>query len=587
MRLRQPKYTTIVHAAASHARETPDKIAFEHIIDPMRKKSITFLELHQQALSIAKFLRLTAQKGDRILLPTNNDLSFQSAFLACLYAGCVAVPIQIPRHKRNHPDMGLARHISVIRDADIKITLLDAAYVETLKKYQGSIDDVFPGTRVKPIQDILACVEEHSDLDTLPEPSKLAFLQYTSGSTSDPKGVMLTHECIVENQNSMKNCYQLSEENTFVSWLPVYHDMGLCTGLFMPLYLGVKAVMMTPQTFIAKPSLWIREISQHKNVVSGGPNFAYLHCTHRVSEQELQAIDLRQWTIAFCGAEPIRPETITQFIDKFSIAGFHKSAFFPSYGLAEATLFVSAKTAHEDPIVRSFCTNSIRSNIAKLQISDIKNITNLMSCGRPGNDIQVAIVNPETLAPLRDGEIGEIAVHSKSSGIGYWNNNKETNRTFHRVLNGAGKDKYLLTGDLGFILDRELYISGRRKEIIIQNGVNHYPQDIEYTAQMIDPELGKYKAAAFPIRDNCNSLILVLEVRSSNLLKNSDDLIRRIMQSVRLEHQLIIDSVIFVSPGAIPRTSSGKVQRKLCETLYQQGHFQQLLATKLLSQANQ
>lgn len=572
-------FPTIAHAATYHAEQQPDAMAFELVLKEDQRTQLSYGELHQQAIRLADYLQKHHKKGDRVLLPSNNELSFHVAFLGCMYAGCIAVPVQIPRPKPNLPDMGLGRFISIIQDCNPTIALIDDIYVSLLEKYGDGIKFVFKDTPIKSIQQILTNHQPSDQRLRLPEADELAFLQYTSGSTSNPKGVMLTHANIVANQRSIDSCYQLQHDTTIITWLPTYHDMGLCSGFFMPVYKGCPAIIMQPLAFIAKPVNWLQEISRHKSVVSGGPNFAFSHCIDRVPDSELERLDLSEWKLAFCGAEPIRPETIKGFSEKFSQAGFNLATFCPSYGLAEATLYVSAKNADEKPLINDFCADSISNHsVIPLDQSKSEKAVSLVSCGRPGKSVQ--IVDPDTLTPLPNGKIGEIAVASNSNGSGYWNNPEASTQTFNVKLKGIEDQAFMLTGDFGFIHEQELYVSGRIKEIIIINGVNHYPQDIEYTAQQQHNAFNNYKAAAFSLNNDNNQVILILEAQAQFQANEAEQLIHKIKQSVRLEHQILISEVLLVSPGSIPRTSSGKVQRTLCAKLYRKQHFQTIALTR-------
>jgi acyl-CoA synthetase (AMP-forming)/AMP-acid ligase II len=572
-----PLYDSLVHAVLAHEQERPNDIAVEFVTGRSQGELITYQQLSVQAKKVAAYLNEHSQRGDRILIPTNNESSFYAAFLGCLFAGRIAVPVQVPRPKVNLPDLGLGRCLSVIKDAGVPLILIDDYYRDLLCKAGIDIESYLRGVRLCSIQGIVENTPYHAGIEEyLPDTESLAFLQYTSGSTAAPKGVMLTHRCIVENQRSMHRCYNISSTATLVSWLPLFHDMGLCTGLFMPLYLGVKAVMLEPLSFIAQPQVWLDTIAAYQQVVSGGPNFAFSHCVSRVSDAVLETLDLSGWDIAFCGAEPINPDTVDDFFAKFSKTGVRREAFFPSYGLAEATLFVSAKKAGELAVVEHFKSAKLGQHLAELATSEdgkktsVEKTTRLMSCGCPNEGIKVEIVDPETRVPLREGCVGEIAVHSQSMGVGYWNNPEASADTFGQRVIGR-EQPYFLTGDYGFINNGQLYVSGRRKEVIILNGVNHYPQDVELTAQQQNSAFLQYKAAAFMTPDN--RLIVVLEAKPDALPDNELALAQTIKQAIRAEHQVIADEVCFVSPGTIPRTTSGKVQRMRCMALYAKGVF--------------
>ncbi|MCG8673525.1 MAG: fatty acyl-AMP ligase [Pseudomonadales bacterium] len=577
-------HPTIAHALKDNAQSQPAETALEIVSGTGTRSTITYHELYVQAAKVADYLFAHTAQGDRVLLPTNNEMAFYSAFLGCMLSKRIAVPIQVPRPRPNLPDLGLGRFASVMRDGDIKLVLIDENFILLLEKNKEHTHQYLNGANLISVQSILRekAIESTEDRE-LPSPDDIAFLQYTSGSTAAPKGVILTHKCIVANQRSMVECYQFSSNSTFVSWLPLFHDMGLSCGLFMPIFLGKKAIIFSPLSFIAKPEIWLKEIVNHSDVVSGGPNFSYTHCVNRISDDIIKSLDLSQWKVMFCGAEPINPSAIDVFFEKFKATGITEEAFFPSYGLAEATLFVSAKSAGENPLVTEFDGVLLGKNLAKIPSENgSSKSTRLMSCGRPDRDIDVKIVDPETLTPLPEGSIGEIAVNSQSMGIGYWKNEKESEKTFNKIILSGSELKYFLTGDYGFLFEGELYISGRRKEVIIVNGVNHYPQDIELTAQQQHEAFERHKAAAFTVGENQN-LILALEARENKLPENTEDLEVAIKQSIRAAHQIIVDEITISNPGTIPRTSSGKVQRINCAKLYSEGFFKENGSRKALS----
>jgi acyl-CoA synthetase (AMP-forming)/AMP-acid ligase II len=569
-------YPTLAHAIAEHVQRDPNAIAFELLQNADSRSQLTYGALNEQALKIAAFLRSKVQKGSRVLLPTNNELSFQATMLGCMYAGCISVPVPVPRIKPKLPDLGLGRFLAIINQCKAAMVLIDEDHMKMFDALAPHVRSFFGATLIESCQGAMRLAADASFQLELPEPDQVAFLQYTSGSTSQPKGVMLTHRCIVNNQRSIQANYGLSSENTIVSWLPLYHDMGLASGFFMSAYLGTKSVLMPPLLFVTNPYRWLEEIGKYACAVSGAPNFAYAHCVDRITDSQLASLNLNSWKVAFCGAEPIRPETVNAFCQKFQMTGFDRQSFFPSYGLAEATLFVSSKRAGELPQQRTFCQTTLSTHEAKVADStfDGKTVT-LTSCGHTGQGISVAILDPASHAVLADGQIGEVAVSSDSAGIGYWDDSESTDRTFNHVISLAGDDRqFFLTGDLGFVLEGELFVSGRMKELIIVSGVNYYPQDLEFTAQLQHDAFRNCKASAFAIDEDKNlNLVMVMEAAASRMPVDHHQLASQIRQAVRLEHQLCMGEIIFVAPGKIPKTTSGKVQRTKCRELYQQNHF--------------
>lgn len=572
-----PGFATLIEAMAHHVAEKPDFPLFECIDTQGIRTHLTIAELHHKATHVARYLAAQLGAGARVLLPTNNELAFHVAFLGCLYAGCVGVPIQVPRIKPKLADLGLGRFFAVVKDCGARLALIDDTLLSGLAQFGQRVQGVMPGLKLVAVSEAEG-EGQTCDITLAPvAPDSLAFLQYTSGSTSTPKGVMLTHGAIVSNQASMQRRFAIRAHSTSLSWLPLYHDMGLCSGFFIPIYLAMKCVILSPLAFIARPELWLAEISRHEDVLTGGPNFTFAHCNTRIKPEVLAHLDISRWRLAFCGAEPIRPAVIREFSDRFSACGFRPETFCPSYGLAEGTLFVSSKTDGETPVVSCFSLSALgmgKAVIAKAEQAEPS--VELMSCGREHDDITVVIVDPLTLTPLEEGCVGELLVCSPGAGIGYWQKPAETAQTFGLKIAGQGEKKFFRTGDLGFKWQQELYISGRAKELIIINGVNYYPQDIEFTAQSVERSLATFKAACFSV-DAEASLALIVEADAAQLAEPLAGLIEKIRTAIRLEHQLAINDILLVKPGVIPRTSSGKVQRLSCANLHRERFFESVL----------
>lgn len=561
---------TLVEALECQVVMRPDAPAFE-VIDPRgRSACMTFASLRADAGAVASWLARHTEPGDRVLLPTANERAFIVAFVACAMAGCVAVPIQVPRIKPRLPDLGLGRFLAVIEDCGARHTLIDEAALQTLKAASGDAGAIARFSAVA-VQDLLATpVDEVLLADRRPSPESLALLQYTSGSTSRPKGVMLTHHALMENQRMIQSAYGITPGSVLVSWLPLYHDMGLCNGLLQGIATGTLTVVMPPLLFITQPLLWLQQISRFRHVVSGAPNFAYAHCRARIPADVLAALDLSGWQVAFCGAEPIHPETLEQFAAHFAACGFDPSAFCPSYGLAEATLFVSAARGVR---CRAFSAPALARGVARPAIGD-EAVACLVSCGQPSGNARVCIVEPETGRPVDEGVIGEIMVSTSSAGTGYWHQPDASAETFGRHVDGHEGRHFFRTGDLGFLHDGELHVAGRVKELIIVNGVNVYPQDIEYCAQQVNPLLQTFKAAAFGVQeDGGESIVLLLEVPGDLGGEIESGLRMAVMARIRQELDVVLARVVLVPPGSIPRTSSGKVQRVMCRRLFQEGRF--------------
>ena len=412
----------------------------------------------------------------------------------------------------------------------------------------------------------------------------LAFLQYTSGSTGTPKGVVLSHANLVHNSALIACSFEHTRAATGVFWLPSYHDMGLIGGILQPLYVGRPNVLMSPMSFLTRPYRWLAAISRFRGTTSGGPNFAYDLCVRKITPEQRKTLDLSSWRVAFNGAEPVRAETLDAFAEAFAPCGFHREAFYPCYGLAEATLIVAGGFVHKPPVVNTFDAAGLaRGEVLEAEPDD-EGVRALVGCGENLPDQQIVIVDPETLTPSPPGQIGEIWVQGPSVAQGYWRQPEATESTFRARLNcGAGvpparasetpapQAPFLRTGDLGFLQDGELFVAGRLKDLIIVHGVNYYPQDIERTVQQSHPRLRSDCGGAFTVeRDGREQLVVVQEVERH---KQSDfrEVFDAIRRDVAGEHELSLDAIVLIKAGSVPKTSSGKIQRHACREGYLAG----------------
>lgn len=567
-----PDFRTLVDAVQHHVVTQPEKIVFEFSYDDGRRDYLSFRALDRKARSVAATLKMHSSPGDRVVIPTNNRLDLHVSFLACMYANRVAVPVVAPRARQDKPEFGLGRLLRVLEDCKPTVALWNEADLKAIADFIPLIETL---SAVNHIPVIAAALEEPLDADEISvEPNDVAFLQYSSGSTSAPKGVMLTHHCIVHNQALAQSRGHMPADGGVVSWLPLYHDMGLCKGFFFPLYKGVACTVMSPADFVANPERWLLEISRRKEpvILSGGPNFAYALCMMKIKENILKDLDLSRWKLAFNGAEPIDAGTLVMFTMRFSQSGFRFNYFYPAYGLAEATLFVSGGEATDEPIISYFCKDAIGDHHVKEVAATEKNLQ-LVSVGRACNGASVEIVNPETFEILPEGQVGELWVNSESCGLGYWGKPVESAEVFNRALENRDGLNFVRTGDLGFVHKGKLYISGRIKEMIIINGVNYYPFDIEW---VITRNISGCSIAAAITKDEADSaqLAVIVEVGKTILNGNTNTIARRIQQLIYDEFKLGVQDVFFVERGQIPRTTSGKIQRTLCKAKIAAGEFE-------------
>jgi acyl-CoA synthetase (AMP-forming)/AMP-acid ligase II/acyl carrier protein len=539
---------------------TPNRLAFTFLSDGEQEGArVSYGELDRQARAIAAWLCEHGSAGERVLLLYPPGLDYIAAFFGCLYAGMVAVPALPPRPNRPMP-----RLEGMVVDAGVRLALASSDILANIERRF---------THAPYLRDL-----HWLDIDHLPtgiedawqEPAicsdSLAFLQYTSGSTAAPRGVMLSHANLLHNLALINRCFEAGPDCRCVFWLPPYHDMGMIGGILQPLYAGAAdTVLMPPAAFLQRPLRWLEAISRTQATVSGAPNFAYDLCASRATREQIAALDLSTWKLAFTGAEPIRPETLDRFAEVFAPCGFRKEAFYPCYGLAEATLLVTGSNVSTAPVRVTVDAAALAQNDVR-QVADEVPGRELVSSGRSPVQQDVRIVDPETLRICPPSRVGEIWVKGPSVADGYWRRPEETARTFQATLADDESDgPYLRTGDLGFLLDRELFVTGRAKDLIILQGKNHYPQDIERTVEESHPAVAQGSSAAFAIEAaGRERLVVVAEVEREHRNKNLDSTLTAVRQAVATHHDVAVWSVVLIRPMSIPKTSSGKIQRHAC-----------------------
>ena len=505
---------------------------------------LTYGELDWQAKAIASHLQF--YRGERALLLYPSGLEFITAFFGCLYAGVIAVPANLPRQNQK-----LSRLFSIVSDSQSKLALTTGSLLATIEKRWK---EEFELTCLKWVatDTIDANFQDFEPPSVTSE--NLAFLQYTSGSTGTPKGVMVTHGNIIHNQEIIYRAFGHSEKSVGVGWLPLFHDMGLIGHVLQPIYAGFPSILMPPLIFLQRPIRWLAAISNYRATTSGGSNFAYDLCVNKIKSEQLQNLDLSSWDLAYNGAEPIREKTLVEFGEKFASCGFNYRAFYPCYGMAETTLFATGGDKNQKPVIQK-----------QIQEQNPENL-GVVGCGRPYLDTEVIIVNPENLTQCKNEEVGEIWISGKTVTQGYWNQPKLTEETFDATCAETGEKKCLRTGDLGFILNGELFVTGRLKDAIIIRGQNYYPQDIEDTIQQSHPALRVNGGAVVTIElDGQEKLVIIQEVER-NYIRNLEikEVKRAIALSVTAQHSLPIHATVLIKPGTLPKTSSGKIQRYLC-----------------------
>jgi natural product biosynthesis luciferase-like monooxygenase protein len=555
---------TLVDLLCRRASEQPDRLAYSFLADgEIEEHRMTYGDLDRRARSIAALLQSLNAACERVLLLYPPGLDYIAAFFGCLYAGAIAVPVYPPRQNKT-----LSRIAAIIADAQPAMALTTSHLLARVRPLLAT-DSGLNSMRWEAVEGDAGGAQSEWR-ERLITGETLAFLQYTSGSTGAPRGVMLSHHNLLHNSALLRRSFEYTEESYCVSWLPMYHDMGLIGGVLQPLYGGFPCALMSPVSFLRRPIRWLETISSRKATLSGGPNFAYELCVRRVTSEELASLDLRGWRTAFNGAEPIRAETIDRFAEVFAPCGFRRETFFACYGLAEATLIVSGGRNSGQPLIKRFHARELEKNRAIESVSEDDDARPLVGCGRSILDTQVIIVNPERLTRCSPEEVGEVWVSGASIARGYWNRVAETNKTFRAFTSDTLEGPFLRTGDLGLLQNGELFITGRLKDLIIIRGLNHYPQDIELTVERSHPSLRPGCGAAFSVEVNGEErLVIVQEIDRHQA--DSSAILDRIRRSVTEEHELQPFAAVLVKPGSLPKTSSGKLQRRACRTAFLNG----------------
>lgn len=551
---------SIVALLGERAARHPERLALRFLSDGEHPgEAWSYAQLHQDALALAGRLRQRADAGQRAFLLYPNGPAYVRALLGCFYAGIVAVPAFPPR---SLGAQHVERVIGIARDAEPALLLTEQALVPALAALGGAVPSL---AAVEVLATDLA--QPGAALPALPAPksSALAMLQYTSGSTATPKGVMLTHANLLANQRAIQSAFGMREDDVVVSWLPLFHDMGLIGTLLQPLFCGASAVLFAPQHFMERPQRWLEAMSRFGGTVSGAPDFAYRLCAERVDPALVPQLSLGSWRLAFCGAEPVRYETLQAFAGKFAPAGFDPAALYPCYGLAEATLIVTGGRRGAGLQVSRFDAPAL----AESRIVAAAEGRPLVGCGAAQPEHEVCVVRPATGERLPSGQIGEIWASGPSIAQGYWQKPEATRHTFPER---EGK-RWLRTGDLGFEHEGALYVTGREKDLIIVRGQNLYPQDIERSVEDSVPVLRKGRTAAFAIEvEGREGIAVAAEVnpRTQQLIEPAA-VCRAVSEVVARAHGESASLVLLLRAGTLPITSSGKLQRAATRAAWREG----------------
>ncbi len=569
-------WCTLVDLLRWRATQEPDRQAYTFLADGETvRETLTYGELDQQASDIAATLQQTLPRGARALLMFQPGLSFISAFFGCLYSGVIAVPVAYPHSVRIERSVPRLRAIAANAEPGAIITT--SASVALAQQLRGQIAELQAAPVVA--SDAVPSNATATFVPPQVQSTSLAFLQYTSGSTALPKGVMVSHSNILHNLANLDAGFAHTRESVMVSWLPMFHDMGLIYGVLQALYSGFPDILMSPMAFLQRPGRWLKAISRYGATHSAAPNFAYDLCVHMVDADQRALLDLSSWQVALNGAEPVRGETLRRFSEAFSSCGFSSQAFCPGYGLAEATLKVSTTPIGIAPVQLRVQAQPLEQNRIIEVDADQLQAKTLVSSGHPALDTNVVIVDPETLRRCPVDQIGEIWVAGSGVTQGYWNRADETQHTFRAHLADTGEGPFLRTGDLGFIRHGELFITGRLKDLIIVDGRNLYPQDIEHTVEQHTPAVRGGCCAAFSVDiAGEERLVVVAEVdrryqaqrqaEPDGVAAEREALIRAIRNAVTQEHDVQPYAVKLLKLGGVLKTSSGKIQRRACRAKF-------------------
>ncbi|HEY9770713.1 MAG TPA: fatty acyl-AMP ligase [Coleofasciculaceae cyanobacterium] len=565
--------STIVDILLDKSINQPNYTAYTFLADGENESgSCTYQELDLQARAIAVQLLTKVKPGARALLvyPYTAGLEFIASFLGCLYAGVIAVT-DYPR-----------QHIKSLSQYQDRIVNCQAAIALTTQEFADRVKGQLianPGMVMK-LNALPWMASDRVNLNLAEQwqPPKingdtLAFLQYTSGSTGQPKGVMVTHGNVLHNSEVIYQSFGHHDRTKILMWLPMFHDMGLIGGVMQPLYAGLPAVLMSPIALAQKPFLWLQALSKYQITTSGGPNFAYDLLCQKITDKQRASLDLSHWSVAFTGAEPVRAETLEKFAELYEPCGFKKEAFYPCYGMAEATLFITGINASQYPTITYLDKQALTEDKVVTVAPEHPNSKAAVSCGHTWLGDEIIIVDPETKVQCESDRVGEIWAAGVGIGKGYYQQQEQTTATFQATLANNPNKTYLRTGDLGFIKDGELYITGRIKDMMILWGRNHYPQHIEETVENCHPALSPNHGAAFSVDVNGEEqLVIAHEINRTYLRKlNAEEVIGAIRLAVGEQNMANVFAVALLKTGSIPKTSSGKIQRRACQSMFLDG----------------
>jgi acyl-CoA synthetase (AMP-forming)/AMP-acid ligase II/acyl carrier protein len=560
---------TIVEILKDRVHSRGEDVAYVFLTDLDNPQKVTYAQLHSQSELISQEIKKSAAQGDRVLIVLKEGFDYVKAFYGCLYSRVIAVPSYPPVNERQSD-----RLKTVAMDSGATTVITTTSLFRKISEYFND-DELIAKLEWIFLDEIDENKTENLPCSGLPEISDTAFLQYTSGSTGNPKGVIVSHKNLIHNLNGISYKFETTKDSVAVIWLPPYHDMGLVGGILQPAYCGYLCVLMPPAMFLRRPYTWLKAISDYKGSVSGGPDFSYELCNREISEEILGDLDLHSWEVAFSGAEPVKNRTLEAFYKKFSKQGFKRNSFYPCYGLAEASLFVSGGKKSELPEINRIDKSGLESGIARQtrttlhEIQETSDQKTIVSCGTSLVDQETIIVDNERMMELDEGLIGEIWIKGDSVAGGYWGKKELSKAVFDNFLKNESYGPFLKTGDLGYLNKGELYITGRIKDLIIIRGRNIYPQDVEETVlNLVRP--AKHEACAVFSTDANQSegFVVVIEISKKTATANLEELAKSVRDDVTNTYGVTPDEIAFVLRGQISRTTSGKIQRQETRNKY-------------------
>jgi FkbH-like protein len=570
--------TTLVELLKVRAATQAEMVGYSFLVDgEIEQGRVSYSQLDIQARAVAAWLQKAGLAGQRAILIYPSGFDLLSAFFGCLYSGVIPIPYPLSNLRRESSTVRF-----VYRDAEPAVALTTHSQLPGIQRglERHSIRMLLLATDSIPLE----LAEEWADPQLSADCP--AYLQYTSGSASLPKGVVITHSNVLHNLSYIDAGFEHSNTSASVTWLPYFHDMGLVYGLLQPLYNGFPCWIMSPTAFAHRPLRWLQAISRFRATHSGAPNFAYDLCVRAANLEGRLDLDLSHWEVAFVGAEPIRSETLERFSKTFGAVGFCWKSFYPAYGLAEATLKVTGGSRGAGPVLLNLRQDCLENNQVVETEATGPGVKTLVGCGNASHGVEIAIVHPDTGTPCSELQVGEVWVTGPGNARGYWNQPEETQRTF-RAQMPERNEPFLRTGDLGFLRDGALFVTGRNKDLIIIRGQNHYPQDIEHTVESCCPLL-LGQAVAFSITvDGQEKVVILKEVRSRRQ-SSSDfrDVLQTIRQAVANEHDLEVYTVALVPQGKLLKTSSGKIRRRACQAAFLNGEIEVIASESLRLEAD-